>query len=273
MRRSCLILGLTTALVLLAVVPADAQYAVRKPQDDRSIGEYYWFEVSGDFWSPAPAVIITSESLGIPGTAIDFVTDLGIEKTRFRQFALVLRPAKKHKFRVGVTPIKYATEHVLLRTVVFNGIAYQIGLPVAASLQWDAWRFGYEYDFIYRKRGYVGVILEAKYTDVRVNLDSIVAKEYARAAAPVPAIGGVGRVYVAPNVAVTFEVSGFGLPSKIAEDLKARYVEYDLYGTFNFNKYIGAHVGYRTIDVSYTIDLDEGDWKLKGPYFGMVVRF
>lgn len=273
MRRNALVLGLTTAFVLLAALSADAQYAVQRPQGDRSIGEYYWVELSGDFWSPSPVVSITSESLGIPGTAIDFVSDLGIEKTRFRQVRLVLRPAKKHKFRFEVTPIKYETQTVLERTVVFNGISFRVGLPVSASLEWRAWRLGYEYDFIYRKRGFVGVVVEAKYTDVQVSLDSIVATEFARAKAPIPAIGGIGRVYVAPNVAVTIEVTGVSLPDSISEDVNAHYIEYDVYGTFNFNKYVGAQVGYRTIDVNYKIDLDEGDWKLKGPYFGMAVRF
>lgn len=273
MRKTSVVVLLATTLLLLGASGADAQYGARQPPADRSIGEVYWVEASGDFWNPGPAITITSESLGIPGTAIDFVADLGLEKTRFRQFRLVLRPATKHKFRFSTTPIKYETSHVITKRIVFNGIAYQIGLPVDATLQWNARRFGYEYDFIYRKRGYVGFILEAKYTDVQVNLDSLIAQEFARATAPVPAIGGVGRVYVAQNVAVTFEVTGVGLPSKITDDVEARYVEYDFYGTFNFNRYVGAQVGYRAIDVHYKIDLDEGDFLLKGPYFGIVARF
>jgi len=273
MRKTSAALLVMTAAVLLAATPAFAQYAPKSAQSDRSIGEVYWVEFAGDFWSPGPEIFVSSESLGIPGTTIDFVSDLGIEKSKFRQFNLVLRPAKKHKFRFGVTPIKYEASHTLTRTLVFNGIAYQIGLPVDSTLQWNAWRIGYEYDFIYRKKGYVGVVLEAKYTDVQVNLDSLIASEYARARAPVPAIGGVGRFYVAPGVAITFELGGIGLPSKIAENTEAKYIEYDLYGTVNFNRYVGAQVGYRAIDVNYTIKQDSGDFTLKGPYFGFVARF
>ena len=42
----------------------------------------------------------------------------------------MLRPARKHKFRLAYTPIKYETESVLSRTIVFNGIEYRVGLPV-----------------------------------------------------------------------------------------------------------------------------------------------
>jgi len=31
--------------------------------------------------------------------------------------------------------------------------------------------------------------------------------------------------------------------------------------------------GYRSLTVNYAIDADEGDLKLKGQYFGLLVRF
>lgn len=265
--------------VLLALVwcglvaPAAAQYTVPRASGDRALGESYWVELSADLWNPSPAVTVTSESLGIPGTPIDFVTDLGIVKSRLRQFQLVLRPAKKHRFRAEMTPIRYAADTVLQKRIVFNGIAYNVGLPVQARLDWRAWRFGYEYDFVYRKRGFVGLIIEAKYTDVEVALDSLVASEFARARAPIPALGGIGRVYVGPNAAITVEVTGIELPEQLSKDYRAHYVEYDVYGTVNFGNHAGAQVGYRALDVGYRIDLDAGDFVLKGPYFGFVVRF
>lgn len=271
MRKMSAVL-LVTVVVSLCSVTAEAQDAP-PAKTDRLIGEVYWVEGAFDFWLPSPNMLIQSESLGIVGTQIDAVADLGIERTRFRQLDLILRPGKKHKFYLSHTPIKYEASSEISRRLVFNGIAFQVGLPVETTLQWSAWRFGYEYDFLYMKRGFVGAMFEAKYTDVEINLTSLVAREYAKATAPVPAIGGIGRAYLAPNVAVTFEVTGIGLPSKIAEDVEASYIEYDLYGTFNINRYVGARVGFRTLDVHYKIDFDQGDFKLKGPYFGVVARF
>ena len=64
-------------------------------------------EIGGFLWSPTPDIAITSESLGIIGSTIDFVTDLGIEKSTFKQIRVVLRPSTKHKFRFEYTPINY----------------------------------------------------------------------------------------------------------------------------------------------------------------------
>jgi len=141
----CLAFGLLAA-------PARAQYAP-KGVSDRATGETYHVEIGGYFWNPTPDISITSESLGIIGSRIDFVTDLGIEKARFRQVKVVLRPAKKHKFRFEYTPVSYHAAGTLSRDLVFNGILYSIALPVTTDFQWNAYRFGYEWDFIYTDRG------------------------------------------------------------------------------------------------------------------------
>jgi hypothetical protein len=41
----------------------------------------------------------------------------------------------------------------------------------------------------------------------------------------------------------------------------------------NFNNYVGAQLGWRTIDVFYEADRDRGDLQFRGWYFGGVVRF
>ncbi|HVL67830.1 MAG TPA: hypothetical protein VM364_11250 [Vicinamibacterales bacterium] len=271
-----------TSLILclafvLAATPAAAQYAVRGTSD-RATGENYRVEFGGFFWNPDPAIIIRSEALTQArlGTTIDFEEDLGLERTRFGQIKAVLRPGTKHKLRFEYTPIKYEQVGTLRREIVFNGQLYRVAVPVESALRWNAYRFGYEYDIIYRDRGYLGILLEAKYTDVEATLEQRVLglSEFARARAPIPAIGAVARVYVAPNISITGEVSGFKLPETIDEDYKAHYIDVDVYGTVNLTDHFGAQLGYRSFDVFYLINGDdEGRLKLKGLYFGGVIRF
>ena len=261
-------------IVLLAAAPAQAQYG-RRGLSDRATGETYRVEVSGDFWNPTPDIGISSESLPIVGqtaTLIDFVDDLGIEKTRFKQLKVVLRPGTKHKFRFEYTPISYEAEGTIARNVIFNGIIFPVALPVRTDLTWKAYRFAYEFDFLYRDRGFLGLVVETKYTDVQATLTNIIDSQFVHARAPIPAIGIIGRAYVAPNISITGEFGGFRLPA-IEEDYEGSYYDFDLYGTVNFNEYFGAQLGYRSFDVFYKIDEDQGSMVLKGLYFGGVARF
>ena len=102
-------------------------------------------------------------------------------------------------------------------------------------------RFAYEWDFVYRDRGFVGLVLEAKYTDVQTSLtNAFVGEEFVSAKAPIPAIGVIGRGYVVPNVSITGEFTMFRLP-EVDENYKGTYYDFDLYGTVNFTDHFGAH--------------------------------
>jgi hypothetical protein len=256
----------------LFAVPAHAQYGTR-PISDPATGEDYHVEISGFLWAPTPDIVITSEALGILGSQIDFVEDLGIEKSTFKQFRAVLRPGRQHKFRFEYTPIRYESSALLRRSIIFNGIEFPVAIPVNTDLNWRAYRFGYEYDFLYRDRGFLGLILEAKYTDVEATLSNVIDTEFVRARAPIPAIGLIGRVYPAANISITGEFSAFKLPDSINEDYGAKFYDFDLYATVNFTDYVGAQGGYRSFNVFYRIDDDEGELNLKGLYFGGVLRF
>ncbi|HKY20738.1 MAG TPA: hypothetical protein VJM31_05910 [Vicinamibacterales bacterium] len=271
MRRLTNGLFLICAVVLMPVV-AQAQFAAT-PFSDPATGERYHVEAAGALWNPTPDLKIASEALGIIGTKIDAVTDLGIEKKRIGELRFVLRPGRKHKFRINYLPMTYTAVSTVHRDFTFNGIRYAVNLPVTTDLSWKTWLVGYEYDFLYRDRWFVGFVAQAKFTDVQVNLKAPIGSDFVHAQAPIPNIGGIARVYVAPNISITGELVGIKLPDSISEDYKAHYFDFDLYGTVNFNDYVGAQVGFRSLDVGYLIEKDQGDFKMKGLYFGGVVRY
>ena len=77
-----------------AAAPVHAQFQTPAPSS-RAIGENYHVEISGSLWDPTPQILINSESLeGIPGSDIDFIEDLGVEKKWFRQLKVVLQVGK-----------------------------------------------------------------------------------------------------------------------------------------------------------------------------------
>jgi hypothetical protein len=247
-----------------------AQYGPRPMGSGAAVGEKYAVEFALNFWTPDRDIQISSESLGIVGTTIDAVTDLGFEKETFRDWRLVVRPSRKFKLRLGVTPIRYQAESVLTRDIVFNGQRYSVGLPVNSDFDWKAWRFGIEYDFVYGNRGFVGFVTDIKYTDVKVSLVNPLANEFTSVKVPIPTVGGVARVYLARNLALNGEISGLKLSY---DDNEGTYVDFDINGTLNFTNNVGAQFGYRSLNVDYIVDEDSGNLDLNGVYFGGVVRF
>jgi len=265
-----MIVALCAGGVLASTRDLSAQY---RPPSGPVVGEQYHIEATYGWWNAEPSLVVNSTALGILGSDVDLITDLGIAKKRLSQLDITLRPARKHKFRFEYLPITYESDAILKRTFVFNGQRYSVGLPVQTAAGFETYRYGYEYDFIALPRGYAGVMLDVRYTNVDVDLRSPIGQEFTSAAVPIPTIGFTGRAYLAPRVSVTAEYSFMRVPEKYHDTFDGRYNDFNLYGTVNLNRYVGAQVGYRTLDVFYDAEGDTGTLKFKGLYFGGVVRY
>lgn len=260
-----------TALAIAAPRRADAQYNA-PPLSGLAIGEKYHIELAGTLWNPTVFGSVSSAEFGLAGTALDFTTDLGFEQTRFKDLRIVLRPARKHRLRAQYTPIAYSGESVLQRTITFRGIKFDAALPIVSEFEWKVWRFGYEYDFIYRDRGFLGVLFEGRYTQFVASLDAPGRSEFTSAKAPLPAIGIVGRAYVLPSVALNFEVSGLKLPN-VDPKYEANYYDWDINGTINLTHNVGVEIGWRRMTTYLKVDTDEADMKFQGMWFGAALRY
>jgi hypothetical protein len=268
-------------LLAAAAAPAQAQFKPR-PLNDPMTGESYHIEAAADYWFPSADIVFSSGGsdrlTGIPGTTIDARNDLGLTDQKFPALRAQLK-AGRNKLRFQFIPIEYNQSATLARDIVFNGQRYRAGLPVTSTLDWKAYRFGYEFDVIQRSRGFIGFILEAKYTDVTATLTAAPVglgagiREFDQARAPIPAIGGTGRFYVVPNISITADITGFRLPDNLVKDATGHYVDVDIYGTLNFTDHFGVQGGYRSLDVGYGFKTDAGSFTLKGIYLGGVVRY
>lgn len=261
------------ALSLLGSAPeAAAQY--QRPGSP-VVGEEYHIEASYAWWNAQPSLIVNSESLSILGTDVNLIEDLGIKKHRLGKFNLVLRPAKKHRLRFERLPIQYEADSTVRRSFVFNGQSFNVGLPVRTQASFDTYRIGYEYDFLYFTKGFVGAMVDLKYTNVSVDITSPIGAEFTKAAAPIPTFGFIARAYPIPNVAITAETSFFRVPESLAEQLEGdgSYTDFDINATYNVNRFFGAQAGYRRVNIFYDVDLDSGTLKFTGLYFGGVVRY
>ncbi len=189
-----------------------------------------------------------------------------------------MRPATKHKFKLQYTPMSYTSTTTFQRNIVFNGILYPLAVPVTSEFDWNVLRFGYEYDFLYKSRGYVGAIIEGRYTKFNAQLQALNSTEFATARAPLPAFGVAARGYVTRNVALNldwtfFNLDTFHLPATLVKDTSAIYHDIDISGTVNFNEYVGMQVGWRQTTTQLGIDQDHGNLKFQGLWFGAAIRY
>ncbi len=265
---------LAAAALVVGATPASAQFRPRSVNEPVT-GERFIIEGAVGFWNSSADMFVTSNGSGalegILGTRIDFKNDLGLTDQTFPEFHAVLKGGG-HKLRFQYIPINFEQEGILERTIVFNGQNYPLGIPTTSVLKWNAYRFGYEYDFIRMSRGFGGFIIDAKYTEIEATLRNPVTNEFVRARAPIPTLGGIARVYVMPNISGTFEMTGIAIPD-IVEDYDGHYVDLDIYGTFNFTRNVGAQFGYRSFDVGVRWEETDGTFDLKGVYFGVVARY
>ncbi len=267
-----LVIGFCTVCAALSLPAHAAAQFSATPFSDPSTGERYHIEAAAALWNPPPVFEIASESLGVLGTRINAVTDLGIQQKRIGELRFVVRPSQKHKFRINYLPMTYNAVSSAHRQFVFNGQRFNVNIPVTTDFSWKTWLLGYEYDFISRDTWFLGFVTQLKATDIQVNLQAPIGSEFARAQAPIPNFGGIGRVYVAPNISITGEMVGIKIPN-ISDRYQAHYFDFDLYGTVNFNDFVGAQVGFRRVDMGYIFENDHGDFEVKGLYFGGVVRY
>ena len=204
--------------------------------------------------------------------------DFGIGDERFREFRAVLKPGRKHKIRFSYVPFTYDQDTVLQRTIVIQNQPFPATATANADLTWNVYTFAYEWDFVSRSQGFVGLVAGAKYNKVEADVTATVsafgltqsfAAEFDQDAL-VPTIGAIGRGYLGDNVSITGE---FGVFRIDGDEWRGKFYDFDIYGAAHLGKNVGAQVGWRSIIVDFLVDEDAGDMKMKGPYFGGFVRF
>jgi hypothetical protein len=145
-------------------------------------------------------------------------------------------------------------------------------VPVTADLNWDLWRFGYEYDFVAGDRASsVSSPTQTEPPDCRLEHRRADVSKAPTSPAPIINLGVIVRVYPHRVFSITAEYTGFKvfgfvktLTDRISEDLDVKVNDFDIYGTVNFGRHVGAQAGYRSLTSDYSIDDDEGDLKMKG---------
>jgi len=232
--------------------------------------ENYHVEIGYEFWKPEPEIVITSGSLATP---VDFINTFPFDKDRFREFRIVLKPARGQKIRFTRVPIEYTGTAPLPQPIRFNGQTFGAGVETTAQLNWTLTTLGYEWDPVAGDKGYVGLLTSVKFNKMDAQLSAtnpIAITQTFERTVPIPTIGASARGYLGQSFSVTGD---FTLLRVGVGDVSGKFFDVDIYGTLNIGRNVGVQFGYRHITADYDVDDDTGSMKLKGTYFGGVLRY
>lgn len=231
--------------------------------------ENFHVQLGLNWWKPTPEIIVASGSLATP---IDFINTFPIEEKRFREFSVVLKAARTQKIRYSRVTFDYDGTTPLPQPIRFQGQTFGVGIPTTADLKWTLMRVGYEWDPFATDAGFVGLVTEIEFNKLEAQLSapSVGLTQTFERTVPVPVIGGIARGYAGKFISFTGEFDALKLNNSV---LNVKFYNFDLYATANAGRNVGFQFGYRRITADYVFDEDTGDMKLKGLYFGGLLRY
>jgi hypothetical protein len=232
----------------LAVMAAvSAIFAVRASGQEEF--DQYKLRLVGYWFYSNPTGTIQGHADTVP---VDFQRDLGFSSYSTGGAMVDWKFTHKNHFYVVLVPLFSSKQFILTRTITFQGQTFNVGGQVNSQLHAFFISPGYQYDFIRRRRGHLGIGVQmdlfksnAKITAAgSVSGGSSASGSYSASGslfAPIPVAGPQFRLYLtdSPRVFVEGDVYGmyfFGYGSFVstAGDLGV-----------TLNKHISINAGYQ----------------------------
>ena len=263
---------------LACALPARAQLS--PASTDFPVGELHRIELLGSLWPPAQDLTVGHRGSDASATTTGATGGPGTGVPRFMDLRVRLRLSRRQRVHLDYLPVRYDAVTAPDRLASSAGAEPRPAAPVASILTWRTWRLAYEYDLIHLTRGSLGLFAEATYTDVRIARDPACADgsracELARMRRPIPAVGGVVRLYPSPVIMLGAEASLLRMPWGIGDFLgyTGEHLAVDVHAVLNFIDPFGLQVGYRSRNLSLRTTEHDYDLKLEGVYAGALLRF
>ena len=190
---------------LFAPASARAQFQPR-PVSDPATGERFHIEGSIGLWFPAPRCRSRARRSRSSGRTIDFKTDLGLEDQTFPEFHLV---AKGGGTNFDCSSSRSSTSRARRftgRSCSTASLCRRRAGQLAAGLEGvaDRLRVRLRPPGPRVRRVHPGCQVHRRQ---RVAREPDVDRNSRSAQAPIPTIGGIFRVYLVPNIAITGEIT------------------------------------------------------------------
>lgn len=173
--------------------------------------EDFRVEVTAGGWSTSLKGEV--QASGLP---VDLKRDLALDD-RWTFFGrLVLKPARKHRIVIEGAPYRFEGRNLLERSIEYAGRTYTIREDIASTAELTYLFAGYQYDFLSRPAGHLGVQGGVAYVSAAGEIRSLTRAISGRDEEqfPIPLVGVEGRVFLVPGrVSIAGELKGMSLGS------------------------------------------------------------
>jgi hypothetical protein len=241
----------------------------------------------------------TIDSGSIPGTEVDFESDLDFDKTIAIASGEFFITTRFFSIYVDYFGFEDSSTTILNTTLTFEGITFMAGFPVESKLDLDSLSAKIVITPLATENAELGVVVGARYFRVfgEISTQAPIALSASDSfEAPIPFVGLSGRAFIdivelSDGFTISIELFGYiqGLnldyqPAGSDTRYKASYLEYEGGAALNIGDNIAIFVSYRSISV--TIDEEEDETGpalpgneneyelfLGGPSFGVRLRF
>jgi hypothetical protein len=243
------------ALVACVAAPVLAQSSLPPEEQYVLRAEYRWWR---------PKLKDTTFQKGENGSVLDPIADLGVTDQNTFEVRAVVKLGEGHKIRGSFTRFDYDGDVVNGRTFVYGETTFLESSRVITSLKGNYITGEYEWDFVRRPRGFLGVFVGGKFFDV----DALIvspdqgAREVDTLRAPIPVVGLASRTYT-NRLSVSVEVSGMK-----AGSLGWIY-ELDVAAQLHLSDRLAAVGGYRRMHARAEDLPDFIQFKTSGLLFGV----
>jgi len=216
MKRHTLYIALAGAMLFSSFSVAAFSQTTEKEDFDK-----YKLRIDAGWYYTSPSGYIHGQS---DNGSVDLQKDLGFNSYSTISGKVDWKFTRKNHFYVAVIPLNVSRQTVFNRTFTFQGQTFTAGLTGNSSLDTVAVAPGYQYDFIRRKRGHLGLGLQMDLFDTtaKINVAAQVTGDGVHHSAvsatgsllaPIPVAGPDFRFYLtnSPRVFVDGNVLGMYL--------------------------------------------------------------
>jgi hypothetical protein len=158
---------LRSAVIVLILLLYTTTLALNASAQEASEFDSYKVKLSGYWVNSTPSGTFRGTN---DATGIDLQADLGFNTYSTFVGKLDWKFTHKNHFYVMGIPFNSSRDVVLKRTIIFQGQTFVAGLTVHASLNSPVYTFGYQYDIIRRRRGHLGLGVQANVFDTRASI-------------------------------------------------------------------------------------------------------